>query len=87
MVAQIDELTRLGYVQAHHAGVCELARVTARDLDSSTGRGAPSGRANLLRVMNEVLASLPQPEATRRDALDEVVAALLQDDAADGVRS
>jgi len=77
---QVDVLRRLGYIEDHHAGQVELALHTARDVDRSFGKGAPSGRANLLRVMNEILESLPHPEAASRDKLDEVVQALLADD-------
>ena len=76
---QIDRLRELGYLEDHHAGLAELARVAARDIDLSFGRGAPSGRANLLRVMNEIFESLPQPEQASKDALSEVVAALERD--------
>lgn len=73
---QLDALDALGYLEEHHAGQRALALTCARDLDRSFGRGAPSGRANLLRVMNEILESLPQPEAASADKLAEVVAAL-----------
>lgn len=74
--AQVKKLRELGYIEDHHAALVELARVTARDIDRSFGRGAPSGRANLLRVMNEVLESLPQPEAASSDQVGDVVAAI-----------
>jgi hypothetical protein len=80
VTAQVDKLTELGYIESHHAGQVELAKVTARDIDRSFGKGAPSGRANLLRVMNEILETLPQPEAASKDKLDEVVEALRHDD-------
>lgn len=73
---QTDSLTDLGYLEDHHAGLVHLAIVTAQDIDRSQGRGAPSGRANLLRVMNEILESLPQPEAASKDKLDLVLDAL-----------
>jgi hypothetical protein len=76
---QITKLQALGYIEDHHAGLVQLALVTARDIDRSFGKGAPSGRANLLRVMNEVLSTLPQPEAASRDSLEQVVAALRSD--------
>lgn len=74
--AQIEALQSLGYVEAHHAGLCALAIVTARDLDTTTGHGKPYARANLLRVMNEILMSLPQPETASRDKLDDVIDAI-----------
>lgn len=77
---QIEALKSLGYIEMNHAAQVELALVAARDIDRSFGKGAPSGRANLLRVMNEILESLPQPEAASKDKLDEVVAAMLHDD-------
>lgn len=77
---QLDALDQLGYLEAHHAGQRALALTCARDLDRSFGRGAPSGRANLLRVMNEILESLPQPEAASKDKLDEVVRAMRDSD-------
>jgi hypothetical protein len=76
----VEQLKKLGYIELHHAGMVELALHAARDVDRSYGRGAPSGRANLLRVMNEILESLPQPEAASKDALDGVVEALLAGD-------
>lgn len=78
--AQVEVLRRLSYIEPHHAAQVELALHAARDLDRSVGRGAPSGRANLLRVMNEILESLPQPEAASKDALDGVLELLLADD-------
>ncbi|RZU64599.1 hypothetical protein EV379_0902 [Microterricola gilva] len=80
VAAQISALRSLGYIEANHSAQVELALVAARDIDRSFGRGAPSGRANLLRVMNEILESLPQPEAASKDLLDEVVSAMMHDD-------
>lgn len=77
---QVASLQSLGYIEPHHAAKVELALVTARDIDRSYGRGAPSGRANLLRVMNEILETIPQPEAASADKLAEVVAALRDSD-------
>jgi hypothetical protein len=79
VTAQVDELTRQGYIEPRHAAQVKLAQVTARDIDRSWGRGAPSGRANLLRVMNEILALLPQPVAASTDKLDDIVALLRGD--------
>lgn len=76
---QVQKLRDLGFIEQHHAGLVELALVTARDIDHSVGRGAPSGRANLLRVMNEILEGMPQPAAASRDALDDVVRAMKDD--------
>lgn len=73
---QLDKLRDLGYIEDHHAGLAELALETARDIDRSRGKGAPSGRANLLRVMNEVLDTLPHPEAASTDQLTQVVEAM-----------
>lgn len=83
---QVTKLEQLGYIEAHHAGLVELALVTARDIDRSFGKGAPSGRANLLRVMKEIFEILPQPETASKDTLDELVAAL-RSDGDDRVRS
>ena len=77
---QVEVLRTQGYIEDNRAGQVELALHAARDVDRSFGRGAPSGRANLLRVMNEILDSLPQPEAASSDALAGVVEALLADD-------
>lgn len=74
--AQCDALAALGYVEAHHAGLVQLAITTAREIDWTLGRGAPSGRANLFRVMNEILEQLPHPVAASADKLDDVLAAL-----------
>lgn len=73
---QLDQLARLGYLEPHHAGLAALAIVTAQDIDRSKGRGAPSGRANLYRVMNEIFEALPQPEQASKDALEQVLDAL-----------
>src|SRR5690606_32202726 len=59
---QVDRLRGDGWITPHHAGFVALALRAARDVDQSAGKGAPSGRANLLRVMNEILESLPHPE-------------------------
>jgi len=77
---QVEKLRDLGYIEDHHAGLVALALATARDIDRSFGKGAPSGRANLLRVMNEILQTLPQPEMASKSKLDEVVDAMLHDD-------
>ncbi len=69
---QIVALQRMGIIEEHHVGQCVLARATARDIDRSTGKGAPSGRAQLLRVMNEILSTLPAPETQSKDQLDEL---------------
>ena len=82
---QISALRDLGYIEPHHSGLVALALATAHDIDRSAGRGAPSGRANLLRVMNEILQTLPQPETASKDKLDDVIAALMHDDDAEGV--
>lgn len=75
--AQIEQLTGDGWITGHHAGFVALAIRAARDVDQSAGKGAPSGRANLLRVMNEILDSLPHPEDQSGDALDKALAAIL----------
>lgn len=75
---QLDALRREELLGDLHAGRVELARSAARDLDRSVGRGAPSGRANLLRVYNEILDGLPQPETAAANTMDEL-AALLRD--------
>ncbi len=76
VLKQVAKLRDLGYVEDHHAGLVQLAVMTARDVDMSFGRGAPSGRANLYRVLNEVLEQLPHPEAASTDVLQEVLAAI-----------
>lgn len=76
---QVEILKADGWITAHHAGQVALAVRTARDVDQSQGRGAPSGRANLLRVMKEVLEMLPQPEAAAGDALDKALVAILEE--------
>lgn len=73
---QIAALEADGFIDAKHAGLKQLALTAARDVDRSEGRGAPSGRANLLRVMNEILANVPQPEQANQDQLDAAVEAL-----------
>lgn len=82
---QLAQLAKLGYIEEHHAGKVQLALAAARDIDRSQGRGAPSGRANLYRVMNEILETIPQPEAASKDALDATLEAMMHDDAADEV--
>lgn len=77
ITAQVAQLTADGWITGHHAGLVALALRTARDVDQSTGKGAPSGRANLLRVMNEILDSLPSPEDQSGDALDKALAMIM----------
>lgn len=79
---QIDVLTRLGYIQDHHAGQVALAIFTARSLDRLEGRGAASGQANLSRALKEIFEMLPQPDAATQDALSDALAAILAEDAA-----
>ena len=81
VMLQVEALERLGYIEDHHKAQVMLAVVAARDIDHSTGRGAPSGRANLLRVMNEILERLPQPVAASLDKLSEVLLILKADHA------
>lgn len=65
---QLDALEKAGHLTAEHAGVRALALTAARDVDMSAGQGAPSGRAQLLRTLNEILASLPvAPPAAEED--------------------
>lgn len=78
---QIDRLTADGWVTDHHAGQVALAIRAARDVDESAGKGAPSGRANLLRAMKEILEMLPQPEASTDGEFNQLLAAVLEQDA------
>lgn len=73
---QVEQLRRDGWITVHHAGTVALVLRAARDVDESAGKGAPSGRANLLRVMNEILAELPAPEAAQDGALEKALEAL-----------
>lgn len=75
--AQVEKLQQDGYVTGHHAGAVALVIRAARDVDQSAGKGAPSGRANLLRVMNEILSELPAPEVQQSDALDRALEAIM----------
>jgi hypothetical protein len=83
IIKQMDSLRSQGYIEDHHAGLVMLARIAAADLDTSQGRGAPSGRANLIRAVKEILEIVPAPEAASKDALADVVAAMSADDPAD----
>lgn len=85
MQRQLDKLRSLGYIEEHHDGLVQLALTVAADIDRSGGKGAPSGRANLYRVMNEILETIPQPEAASKDALDATLDAMRHDDDADEV--
>lgn len=74
---QLDALETAGHLTAEHAGVRALALTAARDVDMSTGVGAPSGRAQLLRTLNEILASLPvAPPAAEQDAFNAALEAI-----------
>lgn len=75
--AQIEKLTEDGWISMHHAGQVALAVRAAQDVDQSAGKGAPSGRANLLRAMKEILEMLPQPELIQGDSLDRALEAML----------
>ena len=75
--AQVTKLSEDGWITEHHAGQVALAVRAAQDVDQSAGKGAPSGRANLLRAMKEILEMLPQPEAIQGDALDRTLEAIL----------
>lgn len=75
--AQIEKLTEDGWISQHHAGQVALAVRAAQDVDQSAGKGAPSGRANLLRAMKEILEMLPQPELIQGDALDRALEAMM----------
>lgn len=85
MRRQIAQLVKLGYIEEHHVGKVQLALTVAADIDRSGSRGAPSGRANLYRVMNEILETIPQPEAASKDALDATLEAMRHDEDADEV--
>lgn len=73
---QIAKLTEDGFLSDAHAGQAALAIIAARDADRSQGRGAPSGRANLYRVLNEIFSNIPQPEPVSQDQLDAAVEAI-----------
>lgn len=81
--AQIDALKAQGYLEAHHAGQVALALFTARAVDRSEDRGAPSGQANLIRALREIYELLPSPEAASQDALDKALEALRENDDAE----
>ena len=75
--AQVKKLTEDDWITDHHAGQVALAVRAAQDVDQSAGKGAPSGRANLLRAMKEILEMLPQPELIQGDALDRALEAMM----------
>ena len=79
-VVMVDKLKSDGWITDHHAGPVALAIVTARRVDASEGRGAPSGQANLLRAMKEIFELLPAPETVSSDALDKALAAMMAED-------
>lgn len=76
----VEALKADGWITAHHAGPVALAVVTARRVDKSEGRGAPSGQANLLRAMKEIYELLPAPENQSSDALDKALAVMMQNE-------
>jgi hypothetical protein len=74
--AQVAELERGGWITAAHAGAVALALRAARDVDQSEGKGAPSGRANLLRSAKEILEMLPGPEIATGQDFEAALAAI-----------
>lgn len=74
---QIEHLRGQQLLTAAHAGQVALAIRTARDVDESRGIGAPSGRAKLMEVLNDILGELPQLEQRDPGMLDAVVAAIM----------
>lgn len=82
-VVMVDKLRADGWISDWHAGPVALAIVTARRVDASEGRGAPSGQANLLRAMKEIFELLPTPESVSSDALDKALAFMMSGDGAD----
>lgn len=85
--AAFAALKRLGYLEDYHEARIALALVIARDIDRSKYRGAPSGRANLYRVYNEVLNEIPMPEAVDGDGYDDLVAAIMAAGKTDDARA
>lgn len=82
---QISKLIADGLVTQHHSARVQLALRAARDVDQSAGKGAPSGRANLLRVMNEILAELPALEVQSTTDLDRMLEAMAAFDPGDPI--
>lgn len=76
-VIMVQSLRNDGWITDYHAGPVALAIVTARRVDRSEGKGAPSGQANLLRAMKEIFELLPSPEQASSDALDKALAMMM----------
>lgn len=80
-LVMVEKLKEDGWISDWHAGPVALAIVTARRVDLSEGRGAPSGQANLLRAMKEIFELLPTPENVSSDALDKALAVMMAEEA------
>lgn len=74
---EIENKRAAGLIDDSFAGWEALAIRAARDVDQSAGIGAPSGRAKLLEVLNQILANLPQQETTQTTDLDRALEAIL----------
>lgn len=81
VISQLEALRKEGYLSLEHSGLEALAIAAARDVDLSTGKGAPSGRAQLLRTMNEILANLPvAPPVAETEFLEKTLQAVTAPD-------
>ena len=71
---QMDMLLKDKVMTPAHAGLRSLVLTTARAVDSIKASDAASGRANLIRALNEVSARLPEPKTEELSALDRLEA-------------
>lgn len=76
MEKQINKLRELGLINDAHSGTVALCILAARNVDEMGDRGAPSGRAQLLKSVSDVFAMLPSADDVSDDAVDKIVAAI-----------
>ncbi len=56
-----------------HAGIRALVLKTARAVDEISANDAASGRAQLLKALNDVAMQLPQPPAAEVTVIDKLL--------------
>lgn len=71
-IEQIRELEKLGAMTAAHTGIKTLVLKAARAVDQIKPNDAASGRANLLKALNDIASRLPEPPTTAISTLDTI---------------
>ncbi|MCB4209170.1 hypothetical protein [Arthrobacter sp. UM1] len=75
----VRAMQKEGLLTPMHEAQAVLAIQAAGDIDRSMGEGKPSGRAMLIKAMNDVLAQLPEVVAAEVSTADKLIAAIMSE--------